>query len=221
MTMHKVNDLLQNVEYDDEVRVGIFPNGQCYNSTTKKEKHYWDPNAWDFVNISPFRINTEKNKFTVTGCNTLAYLTLEDHPFNYSVGCLSSCNSLDTVIKHGSCSGIGCCQTDIPKGASTFKFSFDERFNNAEVYNFSRCSYAMVVEEAQLKFNTTYITDEDWIDDTELAAVLDWAIGNTTCEEAQTNKPSYACISSNSICSTTYFDVFSRFRQDSTKSSWK
>ncbi|KAF3322030.1 Wall-associated receptor kinase 2 [Carex littledalei] len=106
------------------------------------------------------------------------------------------------MIKHGSCSGIGCCQTDIPKGTSTFMISFDERLNNSEVYNFSRCSYAMVVEAAMFNFNTTYITNEDLIFETDLPMVLDWAIGNTTCEEAQTNKTSYACRSSNSICST-------------------
>ncbi|XP_078158596.1 wall-associated receptor kinase 1-like [Carex rostrata] len=30
---------------------------------------------------------------------------------------------------------------------------------------------------------------------------LDWAIGNTTCEDAQTNKSSYACRSDHSVCS--------------------
>ncbi|XP_078151171.1 wall-associated receptor kinase 2-like isoform X2 [Carex rostrata] len=175
---------------------------KCYNRTTKKEDQYWNTDAWEFIDIVPFRLNTEKNKFTVIGCNTHAYLIPDNNPFNNSLGCLSSCNSLDTVIQHGSFSGIGCCQIDIPKGTSTFTFSFDERANISEVYNFSRCSYAMIVEEAEFKFNTTYITNEDWFIETELAMVLDWAIGNTTCKEAQTNKSSYACISSNSICST-------------------
>ena len=37
---------------------------------------------------TPFQLNTEKNKFTVIGCNTLAFLRLDSHS-DYSVGCLS------------------------------------------------------------------------------------------------------------------------------------
>ncbi|XP_078150961.1 wall-associated receptor kinase 3-like [Carex rostrata] len=197
-----VGDILNISLSLGQVRVDSLIDGQCYNSTTKKEEPYWNPNAWDFVNIAPFRINTEKNKFTVTGCNTLAYLIVKDHPLNYSVGCFSSCNSLDTVIKHGSCSGIGCCQTDIPKGASSFLFSFDKSFDNSEVYKFSPCSFAMVVEGPQFKFNITNFVDDGGIPANELAMVLDWAIGNTSCEEAQTTKSSYACKSDHSICLT-------------------
>ncbi|XP_078169740.1 wall-associated receptor kinase 2-like [Carex rostrata] len=149
-------------------------------------------------NNAPFRLNTEKNKFTVTGCNTLAYLHL-DPSSDYSVGCFSSCDSQDTLNKHGSCSGIGCCQTDIPKGTSIFYATFDERFNNSKVQNFSPCSYAMVVEASEYQFSPYDITNEK-LANRLMPIVLDWAIGNTTCENAQTNKSSYACRSDHSIC---------------------
>ncbi|KAF3338866.1 Wall-associated receptor kinase 2 [Carex littledalei] len=112
----------------------------------------------------------------------------------------------ETLIEHGSssCSGIGCCQTTIPKGTSSFLFSFDERINRSEVYNFNRCSFAMLVEEAKFNFSTAYVTNDELLDNPTLPMVINWAIGNgnTTCEHAQTDKSSYACISSNSNCTT-------------------
>ena len=109
------------------------------------------------------------------------------------------CDSPDTLVNFGSCSGIGCCQTTIPKDAHRFDGDFDPSYTNSKVYNFSKCSYVMVVEEAEFKFNTTYVTTGE-LSNATLPMVFDWAIGNTTCEEAQTNKSSYACISNNSVC---------------------
>ena len=123
-----------------QARVSFPAAGQCYNRTAKEEYPWWYP--IDNRNSS-FRINTEKNKFTVIGCNTLAYLCL-DFTTNYSVGCLSSCDSLDTLNKYGSCSGIGCCQTAISKETNSFVICFDDRYNNSDVYHFNPCSYAML-----------------------------------------------------------------------------
>ncbi|KAF3341635.1 putative wall-associated receptor kinase-like 16 [Carex littledalei] len=180
---------------------------RCYNSTTKKEYIHGGINFLQ----SPYRVNTEKNTFTVIGCNTLAYLCLDnssesclDFSTDYTVGCVSSCGSVDTLIKHGSCDGIGCCQTAMPKGTSSYSVSINKRpsYNNSELYNFSRCSYAMIVEEAEFKFNTTYITTDKLHDTTDqpLPMVIDWAIGNMTCDIAQKYKSSFACRSDHSDC---------------------
>ncbi|XP_078150880.1 wall-associated receptor kinase 3-like [Carex rostrata] len=187
-----------------QARVSFPAAGQCYNSTTKEEYSWYPP--IDNRNSS-FRINTEKNKFTVIGCNTLAYLRLDDST-NYSVGCLSSCDSQDTLNKYGSCSGIGCCQTAISKETNYFYIGFDDRYNNSDVYHFNPCSYAMVVEEAEFKFRTTYVTTKVLGDifnlnfGKEWPMVFDWAIGNTTCDIALKNKSTYACRSDHSSCLT-------------------
>ncbi|XP_078150728.1 wall-associated receptor kinase 3-like [Carex rostrata] len=184
-----------------QARVSFPAAGQCYNRTAKKEE-YWVPPI-DYRDTS-FRINTEKNKFTVIGCNTLAYLNL-DYSSNYLEGCFSSCDSLDTLNKYGSCSGIGCCQTDISKEKNFFHIDFDDRYNNSDVYDFNPCSYAMVVEEAEFKFQTNYVTtmlNEDDIDNKQWPMVFDWAIGNTTCDIALKNKSTYACRSDHSSCFT-------------------
>ncbi|XP_078150725.1 wall-associated receptor kinase 3-like isoform X2 [Carex rostrata] len=184
-----------------QVRTKNVIYSQCYPKDSHViYYHGLNPNspAGLFYGDTPFQLNTEKNKFTVIGCNTLAFLRLDSHS-NFSVGCLSMCDSLDTLIHYGSCSGIGCCQTTIPKDAHRFDGDFDPSYTNSEVYNFSKCSYVMVVEEAEFKFNTTYVTTDE-LSNATLPMVFDWAIGNTTCEEAQTNKSSYACISNNTAC---------------------
>ncbi|XP_078151036.1 wall-associated receptor kinase 3-like [Carex rostrata] len=151
----------------------------------------------------PIWLNTEKNIFTVLGCHAFGYLLL-DYSANYSVGCLSSCDSLDTLNKYGSCNGIGCCQTAISKETNRFVISFDYGYTNSEVYSFSPCGYAMVVEKAEFQFNTSYITTDELNSYTATRpVVIDWAIENsqnTTCDIALKTKSSYACISSNSIC---------------------
>ncbi|KAF3320139.1 hypothetical protein FCM35_KLT22261 [Carex littledalei] len=50
----------------------------------------------------------------------------------------------------------------------------------------------MVVEASEYQFSPYDITGKQ-LDNRLLPIVLDWAIGNTTCEDAQTNKSSYAC----------------------------
>ncbi|XP_078150722.1 wall-associated receptor kinase 2-like [Carex rostrata] len=194
-----------------QARVGSLVASRCYNTTTKKD--YYNTVGLDF-GVSLW-LNTEKNKFTVIGCNTLAYLGL-DLSSNSLVGCLSSCDSLEILKKYGSCSGIGCCQTAIPKETSDIGVWFDDRTNNSEVHNFSRCSYATVVEEAAFRFQTTYVTNDELSAlaltktagvgqlplflSRKLPVLVNWAIEGTTCEIAQTNKSSYACRSDHSIC---------------------
>jgi Wall-associated receptor kinase galacturonan-binding/Wall-associated kinase len=170
---------------------------QCYNSTTKQE--LTDTYKGIDFSQSILWLNNEKNKFIVIGCNTLAGLTLDDMT-DYSVGCISTCDSIDSLNEYGpSCSGVGCCRTAFPKATQTFNVEFDERYNHSEVYNFSRCSYAMVAEDAVFQFNTDYATSDKlyW---NYVTVIFDWVIGDTTCQDSR-NQSTYACKSDNSVCS--------------------
>jgi Wall-associated receptor kinase galacturonan-binding len=170
---------------------------QCYNTTTRGENTYfWEKS----LHGQPFWLNNEKNKFVVTGCNTFACLAIDDFT-NHSVGCLSTCESIDSQNKYGpSCSGIGCCQTAIPKATDYLFVTFNAAYNHSLMSNFSRCSYAMVVEDGGFQFNTSYTTSDQLIHQS-MPAVFDWSVGDMTCKEAQTNKSSYACRSDHSVCS--------------------
>ncbi|KAJ3705461.1 hypothetical protein LUZ61_009166 [Rhynchospora tenuis] len=180
-----------------QARVAMPVSSQCYDNTTKKDQY----NIWSFTLSSPpFMFNHEKNKFVVIGCDTLAYVNFSTISQNssYMGGCVSKCSNLESLT-NGSCSGIGCCQTAIPKGVNYISVDFDDGYDNSEVFLFNRCSYALLMEDDDFMFNTRYITTEE-LNGQSMPTVIDWAIGNTTCDNAQANKSSFACRSKNSVC---------------------
>ncbi|URD72280.1 hypothetical protein MUK42_09129 [Musa troglodytarum] len=171
---------------------------QCYNvSTNSIESSLWSLNLTN----TPYRFSDDLNKFTVIGCDTLAYIGDFQRADSYQSGCVSVCHN-EVSLVNSSCSGIGCCQTSIPKDLAYYEVWFDSNFNSSSIWNFSRCSYAVLLEANQFEFLTSYITTTQfWYNNDGTAPlVVDWAIGNETCEVAQRDKTSYACISEHSEC---------------------
>jgi hypothetical protein len=160
--------------------------------------------VWGFdASTSPYRFSDTQNKFTVIGCNTLAYIS-DNTGKGYQSGCVSTCSNLSDLVD-GSCSGMGCCQTAIPRDMGYYEVGFDSRFNTSQIWNFSRCSYAVLLEAAEFNFSTAYI-DTTKFNDTGIGrvpVVMDWAIrsGEMSCEVAKRNETgTYACVSNNSEC---------------------
>ncbi|KAH7547588.1 hypothetical protein FEM48_Zijuj01G0325700 [Ziziphus jujuba var. spinosa] len=128
-----------------------------------------------------FTISSSRNKFIVIGCDSYAYLygNYTEGVFNYSTGCFSKCTDFDTVSASGSCSGIGCCQVDIPprlQNAFVLASSFD---NHTEIGLFNPCTYAFVVEQNQFRFSQDYLQN---FPQERVPLVLDWAIDHDTCD---------------------------------------
>ncbi|GFP81280.1 wall-associated receptor kinase 5 [Phtheirospermum japonicum] len=107
------------------------------------------------------------------------------------------CDAVDDLTQ-GSCTGLGCCQTSIPKDVWRVELMLGTYENYSYVRDFNNCSYAFVVEESAFTFSPENLTSLRDVD--RLPMVIDWAIGNGTCEEAQMNATSYACKSVNSTC---------------------
>ncbi|CAL9779369.1 unnamed protein product, partial [Musa acuminata subsp. burmannicoides] len=149
---------------------------QCYNGSNKSTNY----SDWylNFVG-TPYRFSDVHNKFTVIGCETLAYIGGRERNDSFWSGCVSVCYNEESLVNN-SCSGIGCCQTAIPKDLAYYEVQFASNFNSSSIWNFSPCSYAVFNGKAPL--------------------VVDWAIGNETCQVAQRNITSYACISEHSEC---------------------
>ncbi|TVU15211.1 hypothetical protein EJB05_38719, partial [Eragrostis curvula] len=189
---------------DSTVRVSNSILSYCYNSSGQMEF-----GGFGSFNLSttPYRFSDVLNKFTVIGCYTLGYIFDSDRT-GYESGCVSTCRSLSD-IRDGSCSGIGCCQTTIPRGLDYYGVNFDSGFdrvyNTSQIWRFSRCSYAMLIEAAAFNFSTTYIGTTK-LNDTDFGgvpAVFDWAVinGTVSCEVARRNESgNYACVSRNSEC---------------------
>ncbi|XVE95575.1 hypothetical protein REPUB_Repub02eG0110200 [Reevesia pubescens] len=65
---------------------------------------------------------------------------------------------------------------------------------------FNSCSYAFVVED-QFNFSSKYL--EGFEGETKLPMVLDWAVGDESCELAELNKSTFLC-KANSTCDRSY-----------------
>ncbi|EEC77108.1 hypothetical protein OsI_15528 [Oryza sativa Indica Group] len=119
-----------------------------------------DYNDWQ-INFTgtPLTISDADNKFTVVGYQTLAYITDDDNMGKYTSGCVAMCQGgdLTSLATNGSCSGIGCCQTAIPRGLKYYRVRFDTGFNTSEIYNVSRCSYAVLME-SKPSLPTSYVS---------------------------------------------------------------
>ncbi|XP_062196821.1 wall-associated receptor kinase 5-like [Phragmites australis] len=171
----------------------------CYNRTSRSmdDNGLW----WTDLSDSQFRLSDEANRFTVVGCNSLAYVQSVNTGTQYMTGCMATCPNAGR-LENGSCSGMGCCQAAIPRGINTYGVQFDDRFNTSGVTGFSRCSYAVLMEAAAFDFRTTYVTSGDFVESTggKVPLVLDWVVGKETCREAVRNTTAYMCVSSNSEC---------------------
>ncbi|XP_006653306.1 wall-associated receptor kinase 2-like [Oryza brachyantha] len=167
----------------------------CYNSTSRGMNGTgWSINLTD----TPYRLSDSGNKFTAIGCRTLAYLSVNG---TLTTGCVATCQEHPERLVDGVCSGIGCCQTAIPKGLQYYWVTFSSGFNTTQIYKTSRCSYAALLETSSFNFSANYSTTSAFNDHYGGRAPLlvDWAIGNETCEVAQ-DRPNYSCVSGNSVC---------------------
>ncbi|WVZ71159.1 hypothetical protein U9M48_019778 [Paspalum notatum var. saurae] len=170
----------------------------CYNPITKE----MDGELWSLAFTGlPYRFSNMDNKFVVIGCNTLAYIYNSMDTTGYTSACASVCGS-PSALTNSSCLGVGCCENDIPKALTRYDFIFYQVYNDSNSWQFNPCSYAAVVEAETFNFSSDYITTRRFNETNEgqQPLVLDWAIGNVTCDLAK-NMPSYACHDDrNSIC---------------------
>ncbi|KAG6400965.1 hypothetical protein SASPL_137810 [Salvia splendens] len=144
-----------------------------------------------------FTVNYTANRFTIVGCDAYALVSGNRLDRTFMTGCTAMCSSRDDLTE-GSCAGVGCCQTPIPQNVTTVGIRVNSYSNYTDVSDFNTCGYAFVVKDSAFNFSKDNLTN--LLDVTRLPAVIDWAIGNGTCEQAERNADSYACVSANSQC---------------------
>ena len=108
---------------------------------------------------------------------------------------MSLCNNLLNVV-NGSCSGVGCCEVEVPDGLKYIEMKIRSYDNHTDVWGFNPCGYAFVAEQDQFDFNSACLKNLTY---KNLPVVLEWAIGNETCKKAAQNKTAFAC-ERNSYC---------------------
>ncbi|XP_018830520.2 putative wall-associated receptor kinase-like 16 [Juglans regia] len=167
-----------------EMHVMALEARDCYNASGSIE---FNNSTW--FRAGKFTISTTKNQFTVLGCDTTGIIRWEKNEKIYSTGCRSQCNDLSTAV-NGSCSGVGCCSVEFPDGLGNYNVSVFSFENHTNVWNFNPCGYAFIVKKGKFNFSTDYLQKREVRERRPM--VLDWAIGEETCEKAR-RKPNFAC----------------------------
>ncbi|KAK5832257.1 hypothetical protein PVK06_016058 [Gossypium arboreum] len=179
-----------HISLEGYMRISLEVGHDCYDSYQRTS--YFD--MW--VELSKFPVSHTRNKFTAVGCDTYAFVN-GSLGHTYSTGCLTFCDNIVDVI-NGSCAGIGCCQTAIPKGVRNYHVTFRSSNNHADVLGFNPCSYGFVVEDGAYNFSVSDLYDYSFRKK-ELPVIIDWTIGKQTCSDAKLDPETYAC-KENSVC---------------------
>ncbi|KAL2538442.1 Wall-associated receptor kinase 2 [Forsythia ovata] len=182
-----------DISIDGHMRIAASVVSDCYDKSGSQIN-----GSISKLTLSKFHISSTRNKFTAVGCDTNALVEGSEEWNQMSAGCVSWCDNIDRVV-NGSCSGIGCCQTSIPKGVKDFFIGVQSFQNHSRVKTFNPCGYAFVVEAEAFKFSSLDLKDLQ--KRKTVPVVLDWSIGNDTCQVAGKNLSTYACRAMHSECS--------------------
>ncbi|KAJ1704530.1 hypothetical protein LUZ63_004309 [Rhynchospora breviuscula] len=155
-------------------------------------------NSWN-LSGTPYWISQVRNTFTVIGCNIIANVSYGNETNMFQGGCITTgCYSANSII-NGFCSGLGCCQTNIPLEINSYQVTLQPwNYNSSTQNNSSQCGYAVLADSFETSYND--IINDKLYKLQQMPVVLDWSIGDESCDTAQANKSSYACISDNSLC---------------------
>ncbi|PQP92224.1 wall-associated receptor kinase 2-like [Prunus yedoensis var. nudiflora] len=176
-------------------------NRDCYDAQGKPRGE--DQSSGGLSVIPPYTISSDKNSFFVVGCDTYAHFVGRRGNQSYTTGCISVCKNnpnlyADSFDKNESCSGMGCCKTNISPLLDNLSLQVKSYKNHTEVHDFNACGYAFVVKKDNFKFGKTSF---QYLNKTHrLPLVLDWQIGEESCQYAMQNKTTYACKGNNSDC---------------------
>ncbi|KAK1288254.1 Wall-associated receptor kinase 2 [Acorus calamus] len=171
---------------------------ECYGQSRRTSSPPFSVN----VSGSVYTFSETRNRFTAVGCDTKAVINGTVGSVNpFTMGCISTCYRSESVAD-GDCSGMGCCQSRIPKGITYFEVEFNSYYNHSRVMGFNPCSYVFLVDQDWYKFTSNDISDAFYNGNSGVVpAVLDFSIGTESCSDARKNKYDYACVSENSNCS--------------------
>ncbi|RZC94223.1 hypothetical protein C5167_021462 [Papaver somniferum] len=147
--------------------------------------------------LGKFTFSNTRNKFITIGCNTMAFLGLNDRS-GIGMGCISVCNTTEDTTD-GSCTGIGCCEASIPTGLMRYSASVSIIDKELKNFSFNPCSYAFLIEENSFSFSSSYLKDFKNKGSGTVPAVVGWTIGYDSCDEAKKNPTSYVC-GLNTVC---------------------
>ncbi|XP_042961651.1 wall-associated receptor kinase 2-like isoform X3 [Carya illinoinensis] len=152
------------------------------------------------LNLSNFSISIEKNSIFAVGCNFYAYISgSHEQDYKFMSGCISFCGNSSGLV-NGSCSGLGCCHSAIPGNTTNYNLTVQSIYTNGSSRTSGQsCGLGFIGETQAYNFSTLDFTNLTKRETVPL--VLDWALGNKKCKDAEKNMTSYLCKAANSSCS--------------------
>ncbi|KAM3684219.1 hypothetical protein ACB098_11G028300 [Castanea mollissima] len=187
-----VNLIVTNISLHGHIDILMYIAHDCYEQgavVVNASNYPWLNSPLNFT------VSSTQNKFVVVGCDTVAYLVGYQQNERYATGCASVCESTGFLVS-GSCTGVGCCEVDIPKGLKNVTLESRSFQNHTIVENFNPCGYAFISKQDTFNFSIESLSTLR--DQQMMPMALDWAIGNETCNDVE-NKSNYIC-GGNSSC---------------------
>ena len=174
---------------DATISVRIYSSYKCYDESGPVPGRAFDQN----IELGrSFTFSTAENKLVGLGCDTLAFMG--DADGNFGSGCISLCGEDVDLAKEDACSGLGCCQTSVPKHVKTLNITLLSEADHVGILEFNPCDFALLVDLRTFNVSAMGLGFQPGDPAVEQASVLlDWVVGNGTCEDAKANRTSYAC----------------------------
>lgn len=189
------NLFVYNISVENStVTTGIYAAFSCYNEAGLMSQFNQNITLSD----GPLTFSNSRNKFTSLGCDTMAFMN--DANGDFGGGCFSLCDYNENgTPDDGSCSGIGCCQTPIPKHLKTLNITLDKLSNNSS--SDISCIYAFLTDPTSFNMSTIDLNIDPSIGDRYPSppVVLDWVVGKEKCEASE-GPSGYACGDTGTSC---------------------
>lgn len=196
------NTQVLNISLEGKMDINMYASRLCHNQTGGVVD-----NDLSFLRTAAFTISSSENKFVTVGCDSYGYLNSIINNQNYSTGCLTRCNTLPNGTNSDDCSGIGCCQVDIPSGMRNISFQAFSFNKHSQVLDFNNCTYAFVAKQGSFHFSLDYL---EYFPNNMSQMVVEWNIpGNCTTQPLPCNLNSHCNNSDDGlgyscICNTGY-----------------
>lgn len=196
------NVQISNISLEGQLDLHFFVSRFCYNSSGELDNspRLSTPSfnsPW--LSTPSFTISRTGNKFITVGCDSYGFLdNYHKGTMSYSTGCLTQCASLadvQSMQNDGYCTGVGCCQVDIPFGMNNITLRAESFTNFSNCLKFNDCSYAFIAKKGFYNFSLSHLKD---LPNRTMPMVVDWAIGDEKCNASQ-KRATYAC-KNNSVC---------------------
>ncbi|KAJ0079309.1 hypothetical protein Patl1_22926 [Pistacia atlantica] len=181
-----------NISVEEGIVVASIDSAmRCYNESGLMRETVFNQNIT--LGSGPFRFSDTRNKLTAFGCDTTAAMTDRNESFASACGSLCSENRPPSMnITGDSCSGIGCCQTPLPKSLNSLIIILSTVKNHTQFWQFNQCDYAFLADES---FNISELQQSLVLEPRQKMKsniTIEWVAKEETCEAGK-NSSDYAC----------------------------